>query len=231
MEIAILLVATVLLCMVGTGLFRFAGEYISDALTTKEPPEDTAGEGPQTGDASPSRAMIAGMFVVSVAMALFMRLFYGTDLLTIINTVALCTVLWTCAWSDYKVFLIPNRILLIGLLERGVLLAVQCLMDPENLVYYLVRSLLAAVVLLAVCGLCRLISAKAIGFGDIKLMALMGLFLGTDLIWAAMLFSMVAVFLCSLVLLLTKRADRQTEIPFAPFLLVGTVLAAFLTSV
>ncbi len=170
------------------------------------------------------------MFAVNIALALFMRLFYNAALLTIANTVMLCAVLWPCAWSDRKVFVIPNRVLLIGLLSRGVLLAAQCLVQPEDAGYYLIRSALAAAVLIVICALCRQLSSNGLGLGDLKLMGLMGFFLGTDLIWEAMLFSMLSAFVYSLALLITRKATRKTEIPFAPLLLTGTVLAAFLTS-
>ena len=42
-------------------------------------------------------------------------------------------------------------------------------------------------------------------------------------------FTLIILFVAGLYLLIFKKADRKTEIPLAPFLLAGTVLAAIIT--
>lgn len=171
------------------------------------------------------------LLVVNLAVAMFMRLFYGDSVLDIVNMVALLSVMWPCAWIDRKSFLIPNRLLIFGLAIRVLLIAVSVFTAPAEFVHLLLGSVVAAVALLLVSLLCRLISPGSIGFGDVKLLMLMGVFLGTDRIWGAILFSMITAFFYSLFLILTKRATRKTEIPFAPLLLAGTILASVFTTV
>jgi len=168
---------------------------------------------------------IAAMFAVNIGIACYMNGAKNESILSIANMLAMLSVLWACAWSDAKAFIIPNRILIMGVVMRAFIFALESLNTPENLRYVLLSSCVAATALLIVSILCRLISSNAIGFGDVKLLALMGLFLKTDGIWDTMLCSMVASFLFSLYLVIFKKANRQTEIPFAPLLLAGTVIS------
>lgn len=170
------------------------------------------------------------MFVLNAGMAVFRPWYYGLSALPILNYLLIAEVLWICAWTDLKAFRIPNRVLLAGFLLRLVTFAVQLLTHPIGFWQVLLRCGVAAIALMVVALLCRAIAPKSIGFGDIKLLMLMGLYLGTDSVWGVMFCCMAAAFVTSVVLLIAKKVERQSELPFAPFLLAGTVLAAFLTN-
>lgn len=74
----------------------------------------------------------------------------------------------------------------------------------------------------------KLIHPPSIGMGDVKLVAVLGLwagFLGWAAVGAAVVLSFLVGGLVSLGLLVTGRAGRSTRIPFGPFLLGGTALA------
>ncbi len=206
-------------------LFRIARQTIHQAQAEESLSEETVPE-PVV-----PRWFLGLMFPVNIALALFMGLYYRDGFLNILNTLCLCAVLWPCAWCDAKVFLIPNRILLVGTLAKCGLLAVEALSNIAMLPAVVLGSVVSAGILLVVCLLCRLLSPNSIGFGDVKLLMLMGFFLGTDRIWGAMILSMAVTFVYALGLLLFGKATGKTEMPFAPLLLAGTVLAGFLTSV
>ena len=170
------------------------------------------------------------MFVCNLGIALFRYYFYGCETADIITLMLLFGILWPSAWMDYREFRIPNRFIVIGIVLRLFMFAVQFMIAPAGFGYILLRSGVAAVALLLVAFLCRLISPNAIGFGDIKLLFVMGLYLSTDGIGGVMFCCMVVAFVASAVLLITKKANRQTAIPFAPFLAAGTVIASILTN-
>jgi leader peptidase (prepilin peptidase)/N-methyltransferase len=69
------------------------------------------------------------------------------------------------------------------------------------------------------------------GFGDVKLAGLLGLYLGW-LGWSAVWVGTFAAFLLGgvvgAVLLLARRARRGTAIPFGPYMVAGALLALFL---
>jgi leader peptidase (prepilin peptidase) / N-methyltransferase len=92
----------------------------------------------------------------------------------------------------------------------------------------LVRAVLAAAAAFGLAALGALVSPQGLGYGDVKLLGLLGLVLGW-VGWGALL---AGVFLglltgaaVSLVLLATGRAGWRTALPFGPPLLVGAALA------
>ena len=175
--------------------------------------------------------IIALLLFANIVVACFMYGFYRDTILNVGNTLLLCAVLWVCAWADWKQKLIPNKVLLLGLLARCLMLTAELFIAPYDVLYDLLRSGIAGAALFAASFLCRLISSKAIGWGDVKLLVLMGFCLGADRVWSCVFCSMIIAFFYSVGLLLTKRANLKSEIPFAPILLAGTVMASILTSV
>ena len=65
----------------------------------------------------------------------------------------------------------------------------------------------------------------AFGFGDVKLMAMAGLFIGWQGMWAAYFIAFVSGGLFGAVLLLTGRAKRGSYLAFGPFLCLGILVA------
>ena len=181
-----------------------------------------------------SRRLIASAVVLTMicaVVAAFMYFYYGDNLWSIWSSVLLCSVLWACAYADRKVMVIPNSVLLCGLGMRILLLCVEALFFPGSILYDLLGSVIAAAALFVLSLLCRFLSRGAVGLGDVKLLTVMGLFLGFPRIWNCLLISMLCSFFFSLFLLITKRATGKSEIPFAPVLLIGTILSLFLTSI
>jgi leader peptidase (prepilin peptidase)/N-methyltransferase len=92
----------------------------------------------------------------------------------------------------------------------------------------LVRAVLAAAIAFGVGVLGAFVSPEGLGFGDVKLLGLLGLVLG----WAGWAVLMTGIFVglvvgaaVSLVLLAARRVGWRTAIPFGPPLLVGAAVA------
>jgi len=66
-----------------------------------------------------------------------------------------------------------------------------------------------------------------LGGGDIRIGALMGALLGYPMILTGLFFGYLFGSIYSLVGLVLKKLDRKTQVPFAPFLLLGTYVAMF----
>ncbi|WP_116452877.1 prepilin peptidase [Blastococcus litoris] len=97
-----------------------------------------------------------------------------------------------------------------------------------------VRALAAAAVAFAVGVVAAVLSPDGFGFGDVKLLLLLGLVLGWfgwGVLMTGIFFGLLTGALVSLVLLATRRAGWRTAIPFGPPLLAGAVLVLSLGAV
>ena len=68
---------------------------------------------------------------------------------------------------------------------------------------------------------------KAMGFGDVKLGFFMGLFLGFPKILAALFFPFIIGAIIGIILIVFKKKTLKSEVPFGPFLVVGTFISLF----
>lgn len=127
---------------------------------------------------------------------------------------------------DLQRFLLPNRIVFPLAGVSVVLLGLGALAEGEGGHY--VRALLAAVVAFVVFTLLHVISPRSMGFGDVKLSFVLGLFLGY-LGWGEVVLGLFLGFLYGAVigigLILTGLRTRKDHVPFGPFLAAGTVTA------
>jgi leader peptidase (prepilin peptidase)/N-methyltransferase len=97
----------------------------------------------------------------------------------------------------------------------------------------LLRAGAAAAAAFVVASGAAAISPGALGFGDVKLLGLLGLLLGWfgwGVLLAGVFLGLLAGAVVSLALLATRRAGWRTAVPFGPPLMAGAVLALALGS-
>lgn len=123
---------------------------------------------------------------------------------------------------DLKHYIIPNKVLypLIGLVAVHAFLGKGFMVTPHAIASALGAAGFFLVLYLVSRG-------KWIGFGDVKFGIFMGLFLGFPLILVAFFFSYFIGAIVGSVLLLRHVKALQSEIPFGPFLVLGTFIAYF----
>jgi leader peptidase (prepilin peptidase)/N-methyltransferase len=98
----------------------------------------------------------------------------------------------------------------------------------------LARALAAGAAAFAVATAVRVLAPDGFGFGDVKLLGLLGLVLGWfgwGVLMAGVFLGLLTGAMVSLGLLATRRVGWRTAIPFGPPLLVGAVLVLALGSV
>jgi len=122
---------------------------------------------------------------------------------------------------------LPDRLTLSGAVGSGVALLLDAAATGDSWPN-LLRGLICAGVAFAMFLVMALISPSGMGFGDVKLAALLALHTGW-LSWQLAIVAVLAGFLlggvASLVLVATRRATLRTAIAFGPALLVGAWLA------
>lgn len=129
------------------------------------------------------------------------------------------TVLVVASLVDLYERIIPNEVVLFGLAAGVVLIPLAPYPDRGWLLA--LGGAAAGFLFLLVLAL---IVKGGMGFGDVKLTAVIGLFLGLKWVAMGLVLAFLAGGLYSAVLLLMRRAGRKSMIPFGPFLALGAVL-------
>ncbi len=136
---------------------------------------------------------------------------------------ALTSALLTVALIDYDHKIIPNTITLPGIVI-GLGLSLLSLLSLKVLPITPLASLLGILVGGAFFYLIALISKGGMGGGDIKLIAMIGAFLG----WQGAFFTILSGALLGSVvgvsLMVLGKKGRKDKVPFGPFLSVGAIL-------
>lgn len=142
---------------------------------------------------------------------------------------ALISLLIVIALIDFKHMIIPNGLVIAGLVLGAGKLAASIFTDIfGSWTLYAIGFAAGALPLLLIALFCAWVLKKeAIGGGDIKLMAFAGLIIGWQLIIPAYLIGIVTGALAGVVLIATGKKQRSDEIPFGPFLCFGILISVF----
>ncbi len=139
------------------------------------------------------------------------------DLAELVLGLVLCTVLVAVTLTDLELRLIPNAIVLAGALAAVAIVAVS---DPSSLGERAAAAAAAGGALLLVA----LAYPRGMGMGDVKLVAMLGLYLGRA-VAPALLIGLAAGALFGVAMIARHgAAARKRAIPFGPFLALGGVI-------
>jgi len=167
--------------------------------------------------------MTALMIVSTIAIAAE-YLFFEYSILKIMRCLALIWGLFLIAWIDGHEGVIPNRILLVLFGIRTVLLLAECIVYHDYWMTFTVNCFIGFMVSGGLFLLCYLVSRGAMGAGDVKLMAVLGYFIGGKFIYGTIFLIVVIAAVYNIIRLLFKKVGMKQEVPFAPFVLAGTLL-------
>jgi leader peptidase (prepilin peptidase)/N-methyltransferase len=159
-------------------------------------------------------AVTAALYVLVVALK------WG-DVLQVALGLVLVTFLVPIAVIDLDLKIIPNK--LTG--PAAVLaLALGAVLEPS----YLPEQLAAGAGALIFFMLPALIHKKGMGMGDVKLVAVLGLYLGRAVAPAIFIALILGVVVGAAIIASKGVSDgRRTKVPFGPFLAVGALVAFF----
>jgi leader peptidase (prepilin peptidase)/N-methyltransferase len=143
------------------------------------------------------------------------------------------TAFWCCVFLvvifiDWESQLILNKITYPAAVIAIVILAVHTYVPDANLLppqATLINGLVSGALLLVFFLLIILLRPGAMGMGDAKLVALIGLVSGFPLVVFSILIGVVLGGIVAIVLLATKKKGRKDVIPYGAFLGIGPILA------
>src|SRR4051812_15942275 len=155
--------------------------------------------------------VLAALYVATVVVL-------SGDLAAVLLGLVFVTMLVAVTVTDLERRIIPNKILLVAAILGVGIAAVG---DPGSLAQRSISAVAAGGGLFLVA----LAYPRGMGLGDVKLAAVMGLFLGRN-VAPALLIALLAGSLVGLMMIARHGAEARKEaIPFGPFLALGGVVA------
>lgn len=140
------------------------------------------------------------------------------------RTVVVMHCLFYLAVIDFKVKLIPNQAVLAMLAAWALLIAAELLCGAD-FVRLMPDLMLGGVIAGGLFFIGNLISRNGMGMGDVKLMAVTGLYLGMNRVMGLVFWALAAALVAGLALMAVKKAKMKTAIPLAPFFLAGSLIS------
>jgi leader peptidase (prepilin peptidase)/N-methyltransferase len=123
---------------------------------------------------------------------------------------------------DIETHTLPNRIVLPAYIVGAVLLLAASILGADFAP--LLRASIGLAAMWGMYALMRIAYPKGMGYGDVKLAGVLGLYLGWSG-WGALLVGSFAAFvlggLFGIGVILIRRGTRKTGIPFGPWMLLG----------
>jgi leader peptidase (prepilin peptidase) / N-methyltransferase len=136
-----------------------------------------------------------------------------------------CAALIALAAIDVEHFLLPDRITLPGI---ALGLAVQPLLSWGRFPGAIQGALFGAGLLLLMAGLWELLrGVEGMGLGDVKMLAMIGAFLGVHGVVVTLVFASLAGSIVGVTLLARGAIELQGKLPFGLFLAAGGAVALF----
>lgn len=159
---------------------------------------------------------------------IFLWVHYGYHWLKIVRYVVLIAFLVPVSAIDYEKKIIPNRILLVMTGIRVMLLIGDLLVYEEYRTELVTSAFGGMAVGFVIFLFAYFLSRKSIGLGDVKLIAVIGFYVGLTQIWTVIVAGLLMAGIFSCVQLVRKKVTMKDYIPLAPFLSAGTILTMLL---
>lgn len=156
-----------------------------------------------------------------------LHLFETNNILSIVF-IKICVYVIVCCilvmfFADLKYFIIPDSIQL-AFAYTSLLLFFFGSIDLHTIVYRLGS---AVVVMLPLLGIFLFTKGRGIGFGDVKLAANLGLFMGIAYALTALYLSFIIGAIVGTIIMVIRKGNMKTKIPFGPFILIGVAIVMF----
>ena len=171
---------------------------------------------------------IVELITAVLFVMLFLKYSFSIDFIAavFISSILLCVI-----FIDYQYKIIPNGLVITGLIG-GIALSVYNIFSPvaiygDNDIFNpFIGALIGSgsLILISVIGGIIFKTSDAMGMGDIKLMAPIGLFLGWKLTILCLLSAIILAGIVCIILMLTKKIDNKSTFAFGPFISAGAFI-------
>ena len=166
---------------------------------------------------------VLGLAVIFLPGTCLMKV-YDYHALKIIRYWILMYALVLLALVDMEKKVIPNKAILVLLGVRTLLMAGECMCFPELWLEIVISSgtgLGGGGLLFLLAGL---VTKRGMGMGDVKLIAVMGYYLGFQVLMSSLILTLTLTVAGGILILVLRKGTLHTEMPFAPFAAAGTII-------
>lgn len=200
----------------------------------KKPEEDECASVSEEKTIKPySKGFCIAAFILSIAamfgieMVLDHYVFYGeitaTGCFNFAKLFVVFVITAACALIDFKKRIIPNKIVITGLIFRAAVYIGEIILCRDLIKDIALNDLIGFGIGFGILFVAGLLSKGAIGFGDAKLFAVIGLCAGSLCTFGTLLFSLFCSAIVGIVLLIKYR-DKKRAFPFGPSIFIGYTL-------
>ena len=164
-----------------------------------------------------------------VAMVLQISLYKNTTTVSFIKLYVLFVIVASAAIIDYKRRIIPNALIIFGLVFRIGVYAYE-IFSKADIKSILINDAIGLAVGFGLLAVVSLLTKGSVGFGDAKLFGVIGIIGGSFCTYSTLLVSLIVSTVVSLIGLARKKIGRKDSIPFGPCIAIGYVIVLLLTS-
>lgn len=175
------------------------------------------------------------LLMVIVALSYIVLLYFKGLTIDTLKFIFLIPMLISAFMIDFKSQIIPNRLTL-TVFETGLIFTfVETLMNTNLGINIFIDNILGMIVgggiFLLITLLGGLMARKeAMGFGDVKFMAALGLFFGWMNIILISVMSFLFAAIVSIVILISRKKKSSEYIPFGPFIVVASLIPIYIST-
>lgn len=141
------------------------------------------------------------------------------SLITTIRILVLYIFLLIVAWIDLKKHIIPNKVVLIALLVRFLLYGAEYLFERDTFLQVLLLGVFGALFGFIILIVANRFSKGGLGMGDVKMYMIIGCYIGIYGTYNVMFYAVIIMLVFCGLLLLLRKLNKKSQVPFAPFTL------------
>ncbi|MBQ2943211.1 MAG: prepilin peptidase [Ruminococcus sp.] len=167
-------------------------------------------------------------FVISFAIQI--SLYMNTSVVSFIKLYGLFVIVFCAGVIDSKRKIIPNLLIVVGLIFRTLIYIYEVFFVRETLKSVFFNDMIGFAIGFLLLALVSFLSKGALGFGDAKLFGIIGITSGSFCTYSTLLASLIISVIVSIINIVRKKMGRKDSFPFGPCIAAGYVIVILLTS-
>ena len=164
-----------------------------------------------------------------VALTTQILLYLNTNVVNLIKLYGLLLVVLSAALVDFKRKIIPNELIVSGLILRAIIYVYE-FVAADSIKSILLNDAIGFTVGFVFLALVCLITKGSMGFGDVKLFGVIGITCGAFGTYSTLLVSLVISAIFSIVNIARKTMSRKDSFPFGPCIALGYIVVVLIGS-